>query len=480
MINDSALAAAIDVVGIHYPAINGSNPLPPQFSSKPLWGSEDGFSLSLNGSSDWAKAQFLAKAYNRPYIDGKVTSHLIWAPISSFYDIFFLAGAGLMYANTPWSGNFNVQPAIWATAHTTQFAQPGWQYIDGACGYLSNGGSFVTLKNGTDYSVIVETTDSGSSQTLNFNVSGGLSTGTLHVWKTDVNTQFIQQADIVPVSGSFSITVAGGSIYSLTTTTGQGKGNAQPPPAAAFPFPYSDDFESYAIDSQAKYFSDLNGSFEITPCGGGRNGLCVRQAVPAAPIYWSLVGPFQPATVLGDINWTNYQVSADVLLEQAGSAKIFGRMAGENLNSGDITAYQLYLDNLGNWSLKHGNFNYLASGSVAPIGLNTWHNLKLVINGSTLQVVIDGVTVNTTNNINISHGMAGIGTLGWTTAQFDNFRVDPIGGSTPTPTPTPTLHLQRLRLLRLRPHPRPHLREATLLLPGHSARTGTITPGGLG
>ncbi len=95
MINDPALRDAVDVVGIHYPAVDGSAPLPASFGNKPLWGSEDG-----PWRGDWVGAQFLARAYNHPYIDGKITKHEIWAPISSFYDIFFLAGAGLMATRT--------------------------------------------------------------------------------------------------------------------------------------------------------------------------------------------------------------------------------------------------------------------------------------------------------------------------------------------------------------------------------------------
>jgi len=191
MENDPALVAAVDVVGIHYPAINESSPLPPSIN-KPFWGSEDG-----PWRGDWTGVQFLAQAYNRPYIQGKITSHLIWSPVTSYYDLFFLPGSGLMYANTPWSGNYNVEPAIWATAHTTQFAQPGWQYIDSACGFLSGSGSCVTLKSGSDYSVIIETIGAGSSQPLTFNVTNGLSTGTVHVWRSDSTNQFIQQSDIV-------------------------------------------------------------------------------------------------------------------------------------------------------------------------------------------------------------------------------------------------------------------------------------------
>lgn len=72
-----------------------------------------------------------------------------------------------MTALQPWSGSFGTfakdgswtaGPMVWATAHTTQFSEPGsWAYLAVAAnssdarasgaGMLAGGGSFVTLKN---------------------------------------------------------------------------------------------------------------------------------------------------------------------------------------------------------------------------------------------------------------------------------------------------------------------------------------------
>ncbi len=53
---------------------------------------------------------------------------------------------GLLEANQPWSGNYVVDKSIWANAHTTQFVQPGWQYLDTASAEVSGVGSYVSLK----------------------------------------------------------------------------------------------------------------------------------------------------------------------------------------------------------------------------------------------------------------------------------------------------------------------------------------------
>jgi hypothetical protein len=420
MFSDSALMSAIDVVGEHY--VGYSSTFYAKLTGKPLWASEDG-----PWRGDWTGAGRLAKIFNRNYVEGRMTMTEIWSLVSAFYDVMPLAGSGLMYANTPWSGYYDVQPAIWAAAHTTQFVQPGWQYLDNSSGYLNNGGSYVTLKNGNDYSVVIEDVDSGTPQLATFTVVNGLSAGTVHVWKTDVNTQFVQQSDITPVNGSFTINLAAGSIYSLTTTSGQTKGNAAPAAPSAFPFPFSETFDSYAPGKTVKYFSDINGAYESAPCAAGRSGMCLRQVVSTPPIPWGTAGPAEPASFTGAISWTNYEVSADVLLEQPGTAKLIGRLTEQNQTSGDVTAYQLYVSDTGAWSLRLGNFQPLTSGT-APFSLNTWHSLKLILNGTTIQGVIDGVVVTTFLDTSYSNGMAGLGVHGFTNAQFDNFRIDPIDG----------------------------------------------------
>ena len=68
-------------------------------------------------------------------------------------------GVGAMEARMPWCGYYDVRPAIWAIAHTTQFADPGWRYLDDACGETDTGLSYVTLKHPRKelYSMIIVT-----------------------------------------------------------------------------------------------------------------------------------------------------------------------------------------------------------------------------------------------------------------------------------------------------------------------------------
>ena len=120
-------------------------PRPPS-TGKRLWSSEDGpVEREWNAAATGSQTP-LQVTYNRNYIVGKMTRTEIWSPITSYYDNLPLPGSGLMRANTPWSGHYELQPALWVTAHTTQFARPGWKYLDSGCLLLPGAGSVVALQ----------------------------------------------------------------------------------------------------------------------------------------------------------------------------------------------------------------------------------------------------------------------------------------------------------------------------------------------
>lgn len=423
---DQDLKDAIYAVGVHYPSWWGhSSSQAAKDCGRPLWDSED-----WNSSGNWAGALYLARILNKNYIIGKMTKTEVWSPVTSYPDNVPWARSGLMLAQTPWSGHYQVQPAIWAMAHTTQFAQPGWKYIDSGCGLLE-GGSYVTLKkpdDSGDYSIIIETSESTEQQTLVFNLSGGLSIDPVHVWRTNTNDYFVQVGDITPVGGSFNITLDGQSIYSLTTTTGQYKGATPPPPAGEFSLPYADDFESYDLYKQPKYFCDQGGTFEIADRTTGQ-GQCLRQATPEKGIQWGDTPC--PETIIGSTTgWSDFEVSSDVFIEDSGYVAIMGRFCTYRGGSDPPDAYWLKVDQDGNWEFKIYQ-DTVYSGTVT-FAANTWHNLRLQLGGSHIIALIDDVEVVNFFDMPVpgycgptySSGMAGLGT-GWNTAQFDNFSIQP-------------------------------------------------------
>ena len=348
---DPELAAVIYAFGDHYLAYQSSQTA--RDSGKPLWANEDG-----PWAGDWYGATKLAKLLNRSYIDGRMTRIITWSLITSYYDILPLPGSGLMRANEPWSGHFEVQPAIWAVAHTTQFADPGWRYVDNACGYLKGTGSFVTLRSpsGDDYSIVVETMDSpyvvitNQPQEITFRLGEGFPDKPLSVWRSNASEQFKKVETIQPKDRMFRYSVDGESIYTLTTTTGQQKGGTglAIPAVKAIPLPYVEDFERTPEHALPKYFIDQSGVFEVEPRPDGKGG-CLRQVVRAKGIEWHYHGNSEPYTLMGQEDWRDYEVSVEADLDGPGYAAVYGRVSKVGTTSDPPEGYSL--KTLSRWKL---------------------------------------------------------------------------------------------------------------------------------
>jgi hypothetical protein len=443
--DNPTFASAVSIIGVHYPCAGGdggsADTCPGNATAtstgKPLWASENG-SQDLN-----AGAPALIRSITRGYTDAGLTAYINWPVVAAVYPNLPYNTDGLILANQPWSGAYSVGESLWATAQVTQFTQPGWQFLNSGSGYLGgaeSNGSYVSLKStdGTDYSTIIETTTAAAAQTVNVSVSGGLSTGAVHVWATDVNAPtaantFVQQASITPTNGAYSLTVQPGYIYTLTTTTGQGKGTAASPAQGTLALPYSDTFDSDTIDQQPRYLSQQQGAFEVEPCIDGHTGQCVQQQAAVQPIEWD--GNSNPYTIGGNLSWANYTVSADALIAQAGAVQLMGRVGTQHsFGPAGINEYYLQLSNTGAWSIVRNNtsdtLTTLASGTVTAPGTGTWHHLALTFNGSTISAAIDGTTVGTVTDSTYHSGMIGLGTSGYQTDQFDNLSVTQVGSAT--------------------------------------------------
>jgi hypothetical protein len=435
ILKDPEVARDIAVIGVHYPRVSGkvSTTDAARRTGKPLWSSED----QPNGGSgpflsrDWPiGGRILAHLYNQNYLEGSLTSTEIWSPITSYYDILAAPNSGLMYANTPWSGHYDVQGAIWATAHTTQFAHPGWQYLDSASGYLPEKGSYVALRSSDqrNWSVVLETIGAKHPQSVSFHIAGGLIATVVHIWETNASRTFVHVADVQPLRNAFTFSFDPDSLYSLTTTTGQGKGTAQPPPAAPFPLPYADTFESTPLGHAPKYLADQDGAFEVHACSG-RTGRCLQQVIVAPPIPW---GPLpDPFTLAGDANWTDYSISAGVRFLSASAAAVMGR-----IDSADVfrdgrahwpSGYVLSVQPGGAWRLLSAQYGKpvvtLASGT-ARFDRNKWHQVSLRFHGKQITATLDSAQLATVDDATHTHGMFALGSE-WGRTQFDNLRVTP-------------------------------------------------------
>jgi len=103
-------------------------------------------------------------------------------------------------------------------------------------------------------------------------------------------------------------------------------------------------------------------------------------------------------------------------------------------NNDTPNSYVLRVSDSGAWSmLRTGtkpDETVLASGTVSPLVVGVWHALSLEFQGGTVIARIDGVTLPTVSDSSYSRGMAGLGVVGYSLAQFDNFKVEK---ATPAP-----------------------------------------------
>lgn len=417
--------AVVEAVGYHY--IDQKNEYPPAdviATGKPLWCSED----SVSGGA-WTNGRQIVARMNRLYLGGKITKMEIWCPVDSCADGVNLGHVGAMQADTPWSGYYNVRPAIWGVAHYTQFTERGWVYIESGCGTLDGAGNYATLKDPAtgDWSIIIY---AEAEEDITFELSGGLSSETVGVWKSTEPNLFEQQGDIIPSGGVFAIHCDADSLYSLTTTTGQQKGVPAHtmPEAAEFPFPYSEDFEGYNVGVTPKYLSDMQGTFEVASCKGGRSGKCVEQLLPQVGYTWGWdwCNPPVPMTMVpSEPDWADYEASMDVYVEQ-GEVYVAARKGGTQKYCG----YALVLEKDGAWRLCYDDVTnsnaVLARGLIGGFDGGSWHKLAVRCEENQIDGFVDERRV-----CSVVHGGRFSGQVcfggSYDRNQFDNLQVAPAG-----------------------------------------------------
>jgi galactosylceramidase len=456
---DPQLAAAVDVISNHTLTIG------PQPASvietadklgKPIWNTEEhvygGDGRKYTG--DYEHAIGCVNLFNENFISHGATKIVNWYLAGSTYpNEPYFQDPPALFAHSPWSGHYRLKPIFWSYAHYGQFVKIGWTYVASGCAKLGGGGTVVSLKSpeGGDFSVIAETAAAKAPQTLTLRPTGGLAaTKPLCVWRTTRDEQFVRQPDLSPAAdGTLTITLEPGAIYSISTTTGQQKGVYPDVPAdKPFPFPYFDNFDHY-IDAKSfgylpHYTADICGVFEIADRPGEGGGKCLRQAVTQKSQSWA--PEWKPYTILGDVNWTDYEISADVLTPDGGWAGVMGRIgATGNGWDGNPNGYyaRLYPDGgvalyAANQRLKGSRERELAVGHVEKWQWNRWHNLKLRFEGKTVRVLVDDVEVLKVDDDTFAKGNAGLVAAGEGNARhavlFDNLRINRANGGDIPPT----------------------------------------------
>lgn len=471
LLKDPAARDAIDIIGAHIlygetgHASKDVRAMAEQMG-KPIWNTEDhvykkGYDCTIG----------IVECFNDNFLRSGATKIVNWYDIAGVYPMEpYSEDPAMVLARSPWSGNYQVRESLWGYAHYGQFTEVGWTYLNGGCGELAAGGSFVTLKSpGSDYSIIVETKDAKVPQQLRFEVGAGLSAHELCVWRSNPEEQFVQQSSIKPVNGKFTLTLDPNSIYSLSTTTGQRKGSFSNIPAErAFPFPYREDFESYKEPKRygqlPRYFADIEEVFELADRPDGK-GRALRQVIPTAPNSWAPI--WHPYTIIGDESWKDYEISAEVCLNRGDTGGIMGRVNHVGTGYGTIPqGYFLQLSDNGRCDLivvrgkkdkkqlvgdaeqramiaklqdnSEGGEKVLATTQLQDIRPGQWHTLTLRFEGATLTGFVDGKEQLKAEHNLYSHGMAGLMarfTDGpkLSMPYYDDVVIKAVGGATPAP-----------------------------------------------
>ena len=434
--DDPGFAAAVDIVGVHYPCV-GDGPHCSYSDAaiglgKPLWASE-----CSGDEGGWSRIM------NRSYIDAKVTALINWPMVAAAAEGAALSDRGVMTANQPWSGAYTISPELWVWAHLTQFVQPGWRYLDSACGYPQNDanqGSYTTLisPNGADLTIIIETTLATQSQVIEFDFAADAPQRTLRLWASNIsssdNNDYLNHlCDVTPVHGAVQLTLQPNYLYTLSTTFGQAKGDAAGPSPAPFPLPYENDFADETLGREAHWVTTQMGAFETQPCTG-RSGNCLRQTAAGVPITWG--GPIMydtPFTIVGDGSLSDYELTVDALLEAEGSVRLLGRYGNQvfdwlSLNTG----YEFTLGSDGAWTITRDETSappvVLAAGTAAAWPVGTWRTLSLTLQGSQITAAANGEPVASVADTNYASGEAGFGIGGgagvaFIPAQFGNLKI---------------------------------------------------------
>uniref|UniRef100_A0A8C1PJI5 Galactocerebrosidase n=1 Tax=Cyprinus carpio TaxID=7962 RepID=A0A8C1PJI5_CYPCA len=430
---------------VHYPGTKTVKEA--LLTEKKLWSSEDYSTFNDDiGAGCWARI------LNQNYVNGRMTSTISWNLIASYYKNLSFGGDGLMTADEPWSGHYVVESPIWMTAHTTQFTQPGWFYLQ-TVGNLTHGGSYVALTDRKgNLTIVIQTMTHSHSQCIRpplphfdvspqkatFQLKGSFAHLTdLQVWyskldfKTKNDTLFQRSSPIKVYNGSFTLKLDVDEVYTITTVnTGQKGAYPEPPKSQPFPKNYSDDF---TIDnppfSEAPFFADQTGVFEYfrNSTDNGSHAFTLRQVVTERPVTWAR-DAYQTISIIGDYSWTDLSVSCDVLIETPVTGGVFlaARVdqGGESVREAKGVFYWISANGTYKVTNDIGGRRVLAEG-LSGTREGVWYTLTLRVKGYFATGMLNGYPLwKNAVVLEPKNGWAALGTLSFEYAQFDNFKVN--------------------------------------------------------
>ena len=496
---DADYAAAVDVIGLHYPSDFAGGYAGCHALGKPVWSSEESSSYDdLNGAACWARVM------NSHYALSGITSSIMWNLLGGYYPGTSWYASSMLTANQPWSGWYGVRgpgrnpaatemPVVWATAHVTQFAQVGWRYlkVGAGSGELPRGGFFTTIvdsaegaggfalhvvKNSFDHAACTRpglppSQDDVAAENVTFVLGASLgggggmaATSRLACWHSNFEREtpvlFQPLPDVqVGADGAFTLALLPGDFYTISTVRTARHGTFEtpvPPPQPRAPLPIADDFDATTLSQQPRLWSQMLGAFEVHADGANATNRVLRQMGEGIPIdIWSGKTSCMPGTVVGMREWQDVSIATRFRLPPPAplvSAQLAGvQPAACVATRADWTldlGVSLCVGAAGDWNLTYGGASPLhpraniAAGVLpglgsAPLQPGTWHDLNLTTLGGSASGSCDGHVLFRDQPIRtIDTGFAALTTNGYFQVDFDDVRVEAVGPDwDPDPAP---------------------------------------------
>jgi galactosylceramidase len=457
MASDPEYAKAIDIIGLHYPS-DYKNYSVCHSLNKPIWASEESSSYDdLNGAACWGRV------ITSHYSLNQMTASIMWNLVGSYMHGTNWYASSLLTAVQPWSGYYEKEmPVVWATAHLTQFTQPGWRYLSNnhGTGELDKGGFYVSLVSGEDYTlnVVKISRDHASctrpplpnfnveNETITFTFQHHIPTKPLHVWHSNFekeSTVMFQNEGIMKINadGSFTLNVAVGDMWTVSTIATAQKGSfpstsaEEATDSPSFPLPYNENFETYEDSHGAKYWADQIGAFEVhnSTLDQAPNHV-LRQMVPELPIGWSDHGSNGPMTLIGSRELQDVTGSIRYAMPESApmnASACIGHRVDQMWNDGIVFC----VGNNGKWTLAVGGpplggvyskNKIIQQGTVQGTlpAINQWHTLSFTTAGNQASGYLDDIAVFSKITIrDLDTGFTAIGMSDWIGVQFDNFHL---------------------------------------------------------
>jgi galactosylceramidase len=487
LVNDTEYAQDIDILGFHYP--NDNQPSMWKICNSfqtPIWAAEESSSYNdLNGAACWARVMA------SHYVINNMTANIMWNLVGSYMHGTNWYAASMLTATQPWSGYYEWEqmPVVWATAHYTQFIQPGWLFlpVGQGSGELANGGYYLTLvspdlryftvivvKISRDHAACTrpklwdwDTDDEVFNLTIHLppsTSSGTYADGEVQTWYSNLekaNTVLFKKLDQAYNglsktdtrttkaglrSYSILLNVTVGSLFTITNqgpeVGNKGKAQVRHNSNPRLPLPYYDDFSSYdCINCYSRYLSDQMGAFEIqfvdddpdVSTSNSKSRALVQMA-PALPIGWFSNSARGPVTLIGMTEWEDILVEASFRLSDPATFACVSTRTDQHWGRGIS-----FCVNSTQWNVVYGGAplegfdtsNVIAVGTITNGSSFTskWHVLSLETNGCEAKASING-HIKTADNLTIRVGDSGLVALGassYTSVQFRSLKISPVG-----------------------------------------------------